>query len=335
MYDWANSAYSTFQITILQVYLLRVVLPGAPGEIAYGYSIGISTLIAAVLSPILGAVADAHASKRFWLTVATLAGAGAGIAMYFVPLERSWVFVALFFTTSLSFEVAWGIYNAFLPEIADETSMNRVSSYGFALGYVGGGLALVIGVVVLLFGDALGLPSASPSERDFVHGNRLEFQVDLANGDYDASLTFGDSTSAHEGMRVSLNGESVDEVSTARAHFVTRNYRVVVQHDSLDVVVEPRLIHSSPAAFEREQVVLNRMEITGPGLAEALVFDFGTPDSPADEGTLWVTHEDSLAEYDREALAKRARVYRRNVCPSILRSGSSQGPWGSAAGIRC
>ena len=124
MYDWANSAYSTFQITILMLYLQQVVLPGPPGQIAYGYGIGISTLFAAVLSPILGAVADAHASKRFWLSVMTFAGAGAGVAMYFLPVEMSWVFVGLFFITSLSFELAWGLYNAFLPdpgEILDTT----------------------------------------------------------------------------------------------------------------------------------------------------------------------------------------------------------------------
>jgi MFS transporter, UMF1 family len=120
MYDWANSAYSTYQITILQVYLLRVVLPGAPGQIAYAYGIGISTLCAAILSPLLGAIADAHASKRFWLAITALTGAGAGMALYFVPVENAWLIVGLFFVTSLGFELAWGFYNAFLPEIADE-----------------------------------------------------------------------------------------------------------------------------------------------------------------------------------------------------------------------
>ena len=88
----------------------------------------------------------------------TLAGAAASVAMYFLPVAMSWVFVGLFFVTSLSFELAWGMYNAFLPEIADEKSMNRVSAYGFAMGYVGGGLALLIGVLVVQFGDRIGLP---------------------------------------------------------------------------------------------------------------------------------------------------------------------------------
>ncbi len=190
MYDWANSAYSTYQITILMLYLQQVVLPGPSGQIAYGYGIGISTLIAAVLSPLLGAVADAHASKRFWLTVATLAGAGASIAMFFLPVEYSWAFVGLFFTTSLSFELAWGLYNAFLPEIADETSMNRVSAYGFAMGYIGGGLALLIGVLVVQFGDRLGLPSNL--EGDCVVGHEIDFEVQVPPGNYDVTVWLGD-----------------------------------------------------------------------------------------------------------------------------------------------
>ena len=72
MYDWANSAYSTISIAVLVTYIQSVVLPDNPGEVAWAWGIGLSMLIAAVLSPVLGAMADAHCSKRKWLAVTGL-----------------------------------------------------------------------------------------------------------------------------------------------------------------------------------------------------------------------------------------------------------------------
>jgi len=161
LYDWANSAYSTLSITILVIYLTKFVLPDDDmGTIAYGYGIGLTTLVAAILSPILGAIADARASKRTWLAMTTLPGAAAAAAMCFVPTQYPWIIVTLFLLANLGYELAWGMYNGFLPEIADEKSMNRVSAWGFALGYVGGGLALVVALLVIIYGEHLGLPTA-------------------------------------------------------------------------------------------------------------------------------------------------------------------------------
>ena len=77
MYDWANSAYSTIYITVLVLYLQGAVLKGDAGLTAWGWGIGITTLCSAILSPILGAIADAHANKRTWLFITTMLGAGA------------------------------------------------------------------------------------------------------------------------------------------------------------------------------------------------------------------------------------------------------------------
>jgi UMF1 family MFS transporter len=65
----------------------------------------------------------------------------------------------MFVLTCFFFELAFGFYNAFLPELADERTMNRVSAQGFAAGYVGGGLALAIAFGLVLFGDYVGLES--------------------------------------------------------------------------------------------------------------------------------------------------------------------------------
>lgn len=152
-YDWANSAYSTISITFLALYITRVVLPGDEGTLAYGWSIGLSCLVAALLSPVLGAVADARASKRLWLAVTALGGSAAAVALAFVPTTQPWLVVALFSAMTLGFELSQGFYNAFLPELTDDRTVNRVSAFGFALGYIGGGLALIVGMLIFQFGN--------------------------------------------------------------------------------------------------------------------------------------------------------------------------------------
>jgi UMF1 family MFS transporter len=159
LYDWANSAYSTMYITVLVLYLQGAVLPDNAGLIVYGWGIGLTTLACAVLSPILGAIADAHANKRTWLAITTMLGAGASMLMFFGTPERPWFFVTMFLIANLNYELVQSFYNAFLPEIADDRRMSEVSSWGYGTGYVGGGLMLVVALVLVKFGEQWGLPT--------------------------------------------------------------------------------------------------------------------------------------------------------------------------------
>ena len=81
MYDWANSAYSTILITVLVSYLQDDVYPGNAGIIVYGWGIGITMFVSALLLPVLGAVADAHANKRQWLLGMAFSGSAFLVAM--------------------------------------------------------------------------------------------------------------------------------------------------------------------------------------------------------------------------------------------------------------
>ena len=158
MYDWANSAYSTYQITILMLYLQQVVLPGRVWTDCLWLRDRHFDVVRRGVVPGSGRRGRCACQQAILAVRCTLAGACAGVAMYFLPVEIAWVICrACFSSTSLGFELAWGIVQRFLPEIADETSMNRVSAYGFAMGYIGGGLALLVGVLIVQFGDSLGL----------------------------------------------------------------------------------------------------------------------------------------------------------------------------------
>jgi UMF1 family MFS transporter len=102
-------------------------------------------------------MADARANKRTWLLCTSFTGAACSVLMGLVPTDWPWAFLALFFLASLAFELSFSFYNGFLPEIADEKSMNRISGYGYAAGYFGGGLALAVAIAVIMIGERFGL----------------------------------------------------------------------------------------------------------------------------------------------------------------------------------
>jgi len=163
--DWANSAYATLSITILVAYLQNVVLQGRWGPVVWAWGISASMLAAALLSPLLGAVADAQAGKRAWLAGTTLSGAAAAVLLALVPPGWTSLVVVLFILVALMYELSLGFYNGFLPEIADEQTMGLVSAWGFALGYLGGALALIAAILMLRFGPSVGLPEPASQLR--------------------------------------------------------------------------------------------------------------------------------------------------------------------------
>jgi UMF1 family MFS transporter len=173
--DWANSAYSTLSITLLVNYITKLAIPeGQPihflgaeitGLRVWTWGLGISMFCSALLSPILGAMADARATKWKWLICTSLSGALGATLIPLAPVSQPWMIVALFFVTSLCFELSFGFYNGFLPELADDESMNRLSGIGFAAGYLGGGLALAVVLGLFAIGKSIGLPDLPSQAR--------------------------------------------------------------------------------------------------------------------------------------------------------------------------
>jgi MFS-type transporter involved in bile tolerance (Atg22 family) len=341
LYDWANSSYSTLLITIVVVYLTNVVMPGTSGQLMYSYGIGGTMFVAALFSPVIGAIADARATKAVFFRWTTIPGCLAAAALGLVSPENSWLFGALFLVSNVGYELSWGMYNAFLPEIADQQSMNRVSSYGFAMGYVGGGLALLIAIVVLQFGGALGLPEGEPLERDYLLGRQVDFAVALPDGQYDVTVTLGDLRRDHKDMSVSLQGKEVEKVSSSEGEFVSRTFPVSIPSDlKLDArdlgdskTDWTKFLVAQVASADPEGVpaVLNGLKIEGPTLKAPLVFDFGMSVSPALEGSYWVTADakDRFGEKDADWL----REHRKKTQPESQaeKDNAANSPSGPAA----
>jgi len=158
MYDWANSAFSTTVVsTFLGPYLDS--LAEAQGGIEllgfqieggsfFTYCVSVSVILQVFLLPILGVIADyTHLKKRLMLTCAYL-GAVATIFLFFVQATEILLGGGLFIIANLSFGAAIVFYNAFLPEVAGPDERDTVSSRGFAYGYLGGGILLVLNLIL-------------------------------------------------------------------------------------------------------------------------------------------------------------------------------------------
>lgn len=181
-YDWANSAFVTTTGAVLfGPYLTAVAetaacgeagtpedpctatlsvlgIPMAAGSVA-PYAVTFATILSAVLLPLVGAIADRTSHKRHMLAGFAWAGAGAGGSMFFVSGSNWLLGVVLLVAASVCLGSSLVVYDAILCDIAEEQDRDRVSSRGWALGYLGGGL-LLAGNLVFVTVEPLGLSRA-------------------------------------------------------------------------------------------------------------------------------------------------------------------------------
>lgn len=163
MYDWAVSSYqTTIQVAIFQLFFVSVAagtLPPAKATQLWAMVNTIASIIVAVASPVLGAISDVAAMKKKLLTFFMLVGVVACAGMFFIErgeyVFASWLYVlaTIGATASLVF------YEALLPHIATNDEIDRVSSAGYAMGYVGGGVLLAINLAWVLAPAKFGFPS--------------------------------------------------------------------------------------------------------------------------------------------------------------------------------
>ena len=164
MYDWANSAFQTTVITAVfprffSDYAAAGLTPvQATTRFAWVSTIG--AVIIALLGPPLGAFADARAAKKKMLALALAVGVTATLLMAFIG-RGDWLYAALIFLVgNVAITASFVFYDSLLPHIATHEEMDRVSTAGYALGYVGGGILLVVNLVWILMPASFGLPSA-------------------------------------------------------------------------------------------------------------------------------------------------------------------------------
>lgn len=163
MYDWANSAFATtVMAAVLPIFYHDVAAKGLAPSLAtsyWGYSQSIAMVCVALLAPILGAIADYSSSKKKFLRFFAYMGMIATVLLAFVG-EGDYILASvLLIIGTVGFSGGNVFYDAFLPEVADKDNMDRVSTSGYAFGYIGGGILLFINLMMIMKPGLFFLPN--------------------------------------------------------------------------------------------------------------------------------------------------------------------------------
>jgi len=169
LYDWANSAFvTTIVAAVFPIYFSSVAaadLPPAEATARFATATTIAFAILAVAAPFLGAVADYAAIKKKLLGVFLGVGVLATAGMVFIQ-RGDWVLAAaLFILADIGAAGSFIFYDALLPHVARDEELDRVSTAGYALGYLGGGVLLAINLAWIQYPTAFGLTDATAAVR--------------------------------------------------------------------------------------------------------------------------------------------------------------------------
>ena len=153
MYDWANSVYATnVSAAIFPILYAQIAGEGTTGALVYGYAVSVANLLIAVMAPYLGSIADFKGmKKKLWFGF-MLAGV---VFTAVMGVVGSWQMMLLGFVISrIGFSGSCLFYDSFLPEVTTNERMNRVSTWGYAMGYIGGStIPFVISILIIFLMD--------------------------------------------------------------------------------------------------------------------------------------------------------------------------------------
>ncbi len=171
LYDWANSAFATTVITLfLGPYLTALAKAAADAQglvhplginvdarSYWSYLVSLSVALQVLVLPMVGAIADYGRRKKEVLGATAYLGAAATMAMFLLQGKQYLFGGVLFLVANVSFGASIVIYNSFLPEIAPPEDRDAVSSRGWGIGYLGGGLLLALNLVLYLRAGQIGM----------------------------------------------------------------------------------------------------------------------------------------------------------------------------------
>lgn len=169
MYDWANSAFQTTIVAaVFPIYFHRVAaadLPDAVATTRFAWATTIAILIVAIVAPLLGAIADYAPLKKKLLGVFLVIGVTATGAMYAIQRGDWMLALVLFVVGNVGVAGSVVFYESLLPHLVGEGDLDRVSTAGYAIGYLGGGVLLAINLAMIQKPALFGIPDAGVATR--------------------------------------------------------------------------------------------------------------------------------------------------------------------------
>jgi len=275
MYDWANSAFATTMLAaVLPFYYSAVAgatLPSAAVATQYwSITLSITIFIGAILSPILGTISDIKRGKKKFLSMFITIGV-IGTGLMVLVDTGDWLMASLFFILGrVGFAGANVFYDALLSHVAKEDDVDRVSTRGYALGYLGGGLLLAINVAMIQI-----FPGTWGPRLSF-----LSVAVWWAVFSIPLFKTVPEPPSATEKLK---KGESLIKVSFARIWETlkeVRQYRelfkfliaFLIYNDGIGIIISIAVIYTAELGFGLIESVLAILLVQFVGIPFSLVF---------------------------------------------------------------
>jgi UMF1 family MFS transporter len=164
LYDWANSAFATtIMAAVLPVFYSSVAaadLSKTTASSYWGYTNTIAMLIVALSAPVLGALADHSGMKKKFLAAFAALGILSTAGLVWVSRGDWFLASTLYIFGMVGFSGGNNFYDSLLPHVAGDQEIDRISSWGYAMGYLGGGVLLVFNLAMILKPQFFGLPNA-------------------------------------------------------------------------------------------------------------------------------------------------------------------------------
>ena len=146
LFDFGNSSYAVIIVAfVFAVFFKEVVVSGESiGDLYWSIGINISMIISAVLNPVFGAIADYSSNKKKFLFAFTILCVISTSLMYFTGEGTIFFALVLFILSNIGFQTGLTFYDAFISEISEPKDYNKVSGYGYATGYVGSVISVLL-----------------------------------------------------------------------------------------------------------------------------------------------------------------------------------------------